>query len=325
MFKPSQETIAIVTVGLALAGLDITSGNSIRSEMQAMRAEARVDREAWQAEARALRAEAGADREALGRLTGIVEEKGVPGPSWTIGRKFRDCAECPEMVVAPPGSYMMGSSELEEGRHDNEGPAHRVTIGNLFAVGVYEVTFQEWDACVSDGGCGGYRPDDKGRGRGRHPVVKVRWEDAQAYVRWLSGKTGYKYRLLSESEWEYVARAGTAERYHFGSRVPPPQANYRAWGYGKPVPVGSYAANAFGLHDMHGNVSEWVEDCWNGNYHGAPVDGSAWETGDCDWRVLRGGVGFDEPRRRRSAHRDRSDSRGWSLYVGFRVARMPTP
>ena len=129
---------------------------------------------------------------------------------------FRDCPECPEMVVLPGGSYMMGSPGDEAGRGGDEGPRHRVTIPRPIAVGKYEVTFAEWDVCVAAGGCGGYRPGDRGWGRGRRPVVNVSWEDVKSYVEWLSGKTGKRYRLLSESEWEYAARAGTAGPFHFG-------------------------------------------------------------------------------------------------------------
>ena len=135
------------------------------------------------------------------------------------GDVFSDCVVCPELVVVSSGSYMMGGPSGEASRNDDEGPVHRVRIAESFAVGVYEVMFGEWDACVSDGGCGGRRPDDEGLGRGRRPVIDVSWRDAQSYVRWLSRKTGEKYRLLSESEWEYAARAGTTTPFHFGSTI----------------------------------------------------------------------------------------------------------
>ena len=208
------------------------------------------------------------------------------------GRVFRDCPECPELVVVPSGSFMMGSPSSESGRDGDEGPVHRVTIGYPFAVGVYEVTFGEWDACVSGGGCGGHRPDDEGWGRGRRSVINVSWDDAQGYVEWLSRKTGEEYRLLSESEWEYVARAGTSTRYWWGEGIGRNRANCGSDcgdSYRYTAPVGSFSANPFGLHDVHGNVWEWVEDCRNGSYAGAPSDGTAWESGNCSRRVLRGG------------------------------------
>ena len=240
----------------------------------------------------------------------------------------------PEMVVVPAGSFEMGSPPGEKGRYGDESPQHRVTVPEPFAVGVYEVTFAEWDACVADGGCGEHRPDDRGWGRGNRPVINVGWDDAQGYVSWLSERTGKAYRLLSEAEWEYAARAGTTGPFHFGETISTDQANYHGKFYGsgregvyreKTVPVGSFPANAFGLHDVHGNVFEWVEDCYNGSYEGAPADGSAWTRGDCSYRVLRGGSWFNQPTFLRSALRDRDGSglRGSSL--GFRVARTLTP
>ena len=251
-------------------------------------------------------------------------------PRWAgmVGKTFQDCPACPEMVVVPAGSFMMGSPRSEEGRDDDEGPVHRVTIPAPFAVGVYEVTFEEWDACVRGGGCGGYRPDDEGWGRGRRPAINVSWEDAQAYVDWLSRKTGESYRLLSGSEWEYAARAGTTTRHHWGDDIGRNRANCYddycgdSWAY--TAPVGSFGANDFGLHDVHGNVWEWVEDCWNGNYLGAPSDGSAWLSGDCSRRVLRGGSWDDVPWHIRAANRIRNDTGIRYYFFGFRVARTLT-
>ena len=254
------------------------------------------------------------------------------------GRVFRDCPECPELVVVPAGSFTMGSPSSEEGREDVEGPQHRVTIPEPFAVGKYEVTFAEWDACVAAGGCNGHRSDDKSWGRGRRPVINVSWEDAKAYVAWLSRKTGEDYRLLSEAEWEYAARAGTTGPFHFGSTISTDRANYHGgfnftYGSGregvyrkKTIPVGSFPANGFGLHDVHGNVYEWVEDCWHDSYAGAPRDGRAWVTGgDCVRRVLRGGDWDDLPWSLRSAHRFRSPSGSRYVNRGFRIARTLTP
>ena len=252
------------------------------------------------------------------------------------GRVFRDCETCPEMIVVPAGSFMMGSPSSEEGRGGDEGPVHRVTIPAAFAVGKYEVTFSEWEACVAGGGCDGYLPDGLHWGRGQRPVIDVSWKDARSYVGWLSRKTGKQYRLLSEAEWEYSARAGTTGPFHFGSTISTDQANYDGHGtYGsgregvdrqKTVPVGSFPANGFGLHDMNGNVGEWVEDCWHDSYSGAPSDGSAWTTGgECDWRVERGGSWNFEPWHLRSAYRVRYSTWYRYYYIGFRVSRTLTP
>ena len=245
--------------------------------------------------------------------------------------------ECPlpEMVVVPAGRFMMGDPDQGKTRGLLAHPVHRVDIRS-FAVGVYEVTFEEWDACVSDGGCGGYRPRDSGLGRGRQPVDRVSWNDAKAYVEWLSGKTGHEYRLLSESEWEYVARAGTTTRYWWGDEVGRNRANCsntQLPGCGdtyetSTAPVGSFSANAFGLYDVHGNVWEWVEDCGGGtrNYEGAPTDGSAWLSGDCGRiRVVRGGGAASPADFIASAWR--SDGRAGirTQLIGFRVARTLTP
>lgn len=247
------------------------------------------------------------------------------------GTTFKDCDDCPEMVVVPTGSFMMGSSASEPGRSKIESPRHRVTIPAPFAVGRFEVTFAEWDACMADGGCAGYQPSDNGWGRGRRPVINVSWDDAKTYEAWLSRKTGETYRLLSEAEWEYVARAGTETPFHTGDRISTDHANfdgnYTYNGSSKglyrkqTVPVGSFAANRFGLHDVHGNVWEWVEDCWNGSYESAPSDGSAWTTSDCTVRVLRGGSWVNDPWILRSANRnwDGTDYRYDDF--GFRVAR----
>ncbi|MDE0330230.1 MAG: SUMF1/EgtB/PvdO family nonheme iron enzyme [Nitrospinae bacterium] len=254
---------------------------------------------------------------------------------WPAGEVFRECPECPEMVVIPAGTFMIGSPQDEKGRYLDEGPRHRVKIARPFAVGKYEVTFAEWDACVADSGCGGLRPSDNGWGRGRRPVMNLNWNDAKAYVEWLSKKTGEQYRLLSEAEWEYAVRAGTTTPFHFGRTISTSQANYNGnYTYGggatgvyrgKTVPVGSFPANAFGLHDVHGNVREWVEDCWNGNYRGAPSDGSAWTSGVCSSRVLRGGSWLNFPRNLRSANRSGNSAGRRNFSNGFRVARTLDP
>ena len=265
--------------------------------------------------------------------------------TYRVGDTFRDCATCPEMVVVPSGSFMMGSPADEPNREDNEGPQHRVTISKPFAVGKYGVTRGQFTAFVDatgyDAGNSCWIWDGsqwrEGSNNWRnpgftqsdtHPVVCVSWNDAKAYIDWLSKKTGQNYRLLSEAEWEYVARAGTTTPYHFGDIIFPSQANYGGNNSGT-VEVGSYPANAFGLHDVHGNVWEWVEDCWHDNYNGAPSDGSAW-INDChddgkDRRVLRGGSWNYVPWVLRSAVRGWGDARDRVNYGGFRIARTLTP
>jgi formylglycine-generating enzyme required for sulfatase activity len=250
-----------------------------------------------------------------------------PPPTFRPGDTFKDCDECPEMAVVPAGSFIMGSPESEEGRFSEEGPQRRVTIARPFAVGKFSVTFAAWNACVADGGCNGHRPSDQGWGRGTRPAITVSWHDAQAYAAWLSRKTGERYRLLSEAEWEYAARAGTTTRFSCGDGEGCLDAV--AWYFrnsgSRTQPVGQKAANNFGLHDMHGNVWEWTEDCWNDSYRGAPTDASAWTGGDCSSRVLRGGSWSADPGFLRSASRGGISSSYWSGKVGFRVARTITP
>ena len=242
---------------------------------------------------------------------------------------FRDCERCPMMVTVPAGTFVMGSPASEEGRDESAGPRRQVTIETPFAVGVYEVTFDEWEACRRGGGCPGYRPDDEGWGLGRRPVINVSWNDAQAYVSWLSAQTGQRYRLLSEAEWEYVARAGTETARYWGESESG-QCRYAngdedyvecSDGYEYTAPVGSFAPNAFGLYDVLGNVWEWTGDCWNDSYAGAPTTGSAWQSGDCSRRVLRGGSWLNFPRFLRSADRNRNTTDNRSNFAGFRVAR----
>ena len=258
----------------------------------------------------------------------VAKATGAQQRVWRPGYTFQDCSGCPQLVVVPSGSFMMGSSEEEEDSYDDESPLHEVRIRYQFAVGVYPVTFDEWDACVSGGGCGGYEPDDEGWGRGRRPVINVSWDDVKRYVGWLSWRTGKGYRLLNESEWEYVARAGTVTPYWWGDEIGWNQANCdgcgnRSWYNEKTSPVGSFSANKFGLYDVHGNVWEWVEDCQNGSYDGAPTDGSAWESKDCNCekRIVRGGSWNVEPRDLRSANRGRDLAGKRDSVSGFRVAR----
>ena len=251
------------------------------------------------------------------------------------GETFRDCDGCPEMVVIPAGSFTMGSPASEPGHDSEEEPQHQVDIARAFAAGKYEVTFDEWDACVREKGCS-YSPSDNGRGRGKRPVINVSHRDAKMYTAWLSRKSSRNYRLLTEAEWEYVARAGTTTAFSSGASITPQQANYATtFSYaGSPVatsprnavPVGSYAPNAFGLYDVHGNVWEWTEDCWHASYSGAPSDGSARTSGECSQRVTRGGSWDSVPQSLRSAFRGKSTasfriSEYGGHVVGFRVSR----
>ena len=219
----------------------------------------------------------------------------------------------------------MGCLSYSNDCNDDEKPVHNVRIPEHFALSKYEVTFAQWDACVVGGGCNGYRPSDEGWGRGSRPVINVSWEDVQTYVSWLSRSTGENYRLPSESEWEYAARAGSTTQYNWGNDIGRNQANCNGcgsqWDGDQTAPVGSFTANAFGLHDMHGNVWELVGDCWNINYVSAHTDGSAWMHGDCEKRVVRGGSWFDYPRHLRAAYRSRNSTGYRNFYFGFRVVR----
>jgi formylglycine-generating enzyme required for sulfatase activity len=260
-------------------------------------------------------------------------------PAPKPGDSFRDCDACPEMVVIPAGSFTMGSPNDEKGRSDDEGPQHKVTIARAFAVGKYEVTFDEWETCVAASACT-QKPKDRGWGRGKRPVINVSWNDAQEYIGWLSKKTGKDYRLLSEAEWEYAARAGT-KAARFSGDDPDQACRYSnvfdkrgktkldlPWkghncddGYAETSPVGSFKPNAFGPHDMIGNVWEWTQDCWNESYKGAPLDGRPWESGDCGRRVARGGSWDNVPDFARSASRGGFEPGDRGNNLGFRLAR----
>ncbi|GLR14047.1 hypothetical protein GCM10007907_28370 [Chitinimonas prasina] len=232
------------------------------------------------------------------------------------------------MVEIPAGQFTMGSPE-EEGeqfpgyRLRWEGPQHPISIRYKLAISKFNITFEEWQACTQAGGCNGYQPDDHGRKHGRLPVWNVSWDDAQSYLLWLSNKTGKSYRLLSEAEWEYAARAGTTTPYYTGERFLAEQGNFLgSIRPGKVTAVGLYPANPFGLHDMVGNVRQWTQDCLNRGYHGAPADGSPWLAGDCNSRIIRGGSWVDEPPLHRSARRIHEVVSTRSMTVGFRVARV---
>ena len=273
-----------------------------------------------------------------------------PAQAIKAGQIFKECRNCPEMVVVPAGSFMMGSPASEPERRDNE-RHHRISIPKAFAIGKTEVTWDQWEACVRDRWCDGpgveqaLRTNADGTpnkafvdwGRGSRPVVGLSWFDAQNFVGWLNWKTGADdaYRLPSDAEWEYAARAGTTTAYPWGARLDHNYGNFGGPGPGlggkvegrdiwddRTAPVASFPANAWGLHDMHGNVFEWVEDCFEADRAHAPADGSANKEGNCANRVFRDGTFLSNPYMQRSARRGApypATQRGRNN-LGFRVA-----
>ncbi|MBN8519487.1 MAG: SUMF1/EgtB/PvdO family nonheme iron enzyme [Candidatus Accumulibacter sp.] len=251
-------------------------------------------------------------------------------PGDTFRDRLRNGGEGPLMVVVPAGRFVMGSPANEPQRAGDEGPLHEVRIAQPFALGVYAVTFDDYDLYVA--ASGGRQPADNGWGRARRPVLDVSWHDALAYCRWLQEETGRAYRLPSEAEWEYACRAGTTTPFHCGHRLTTALANFdgnhtyngsaKGEYRGQTLPVGSFPANAFGLYDMHGNVWEWCADAWHDSYQGAPTDGSPWDNGKASGnvpRVLRGGSWLDDPGYCRAAWRCHLASDVRKDYLGFRV------
>lgn len=279
----------------------------------------------------------------------------LPGNVWRDAIPGLPESACPEMVTMPPGRFRMGAPVGEKGSKDDERPQHDVQIGYAFALGKYAVTVNEFAAFVAetsyDTGASAYVWNDlnewldtPGKGwrdpgfaqAGSHPVCCVNWRDAKAYVAWLNRKLGSEdraetYRLPSEAEWEYACRAGTETSFSFGTTISMTQANYGNFLHAsdskgewrqKTTPVGSFPANPFGLHDMHGNVREWCEDMWHANYVGAPSDGSVWiGGGGSSFPILRGGAWRSDPDSLRSAHRAHNESTLRSNGIGFRLAR----
>jgi formylglycine-generating enzyme required for sulfatase activity len=235
------------------------------------------------------------------------------------GLPIRDCPTCPELALVPAGTLTMGAVD----GFVFETPVHDVTISKAFFIGRREVTFDEWDACLSEGGCQ-YRPGDRGQGRGLRPATDLDWNDTKAFVAWLSRKTGKTYRLPSEAEWEYAARAGTKTAFYWGNAIEKDRANCagcNSRALNQTVPTGTFPPNALGLFDMAGNASEWVEDCWDDSYKTAPKDGSAWIKPDCRERVLRGGSFNNDQRFVRTAARFKYDFDVRYYTNGFRVVR----
>ena len=230
-------------------------------------------------------------------------------------------ANLPDMVVISAGTYRMG---CVSGRtcDEVERPVHEVQVPS-FSLSRHEVTFTQWDVCVEYGPC--EWSGDEGWGRGNRPVIYVSWHEAQDYVSWLSRVTGEPYRLPSEAEWEYAARAGTETAYYWGNRIGRGNANTQRYNVSGTTTVGAFSPNSFGLYDMVGNIREWVQDCWNATYNGAPSDGSAWEDGNCTSRVVRGGSWATAAEGSRIASRGRPLSNSENRFYGFRVAKTNEP
>jgi formylglycine-generating enzyme required for sulfatase activity len=280
----------------------------------------------YRSSGRTLPAECATQKADVTPATSPPQAATSPPPSKPVEAKtFRDCRDvCPEMVIIPAGTFQMGSPKLESGLAANRSPQHTVTIAKAFAVGKFTVTFSEWEACVAGGGCASNKsPHDFWLGRQRRPVIYVSWTDAREYVAWLSKKTGKPYRLLSEAEWEYAARAGSTTMYPWGDEVGTGNANCKICGskFESNAPVGSFRPNAFGLYDMQGNVMQWVEDNFHGNYEKAPIDGSVWEGGTGALRVVRGSYFHASLEQLRSDYRGTFNPDYKSTSLGFRVAR----
>ncbi len=268
------------------------------------------------------------------------------------GEAFSDCRNCPEMVVLPAGRFLMGSPDSEEGHRPNERQM-QITFSRSFAISRTSVTWDQWEACVRDRWCDGIavetalragmdgapNPDFVDFGRGTRPVVGVSWYDAQHFVGWLNHKAGVDdlYQLPSEAQWEYAARAGTTTAFPWGDTLDHDFGNFGSAGpgigghaegrdiwVGETAPVASFPPNAFGLHDMHGNIFEWVADCYEEDRANTPVDGSANTSGNCANRVFRNGTFLSNPYMQRSARRGApyENTRRGLNYIGFRVVRV---
>jgi formylglycine-generating enzyme required for sulfatase activity len=288
----------------------------------------------------------------LGCAVLLAPESFAAGKKAKVGDRIKECRNCPELVVLSAGTFMMGSPESEPERDPDE-PQHRVSIAKNFAIGTTTVTWNQWEACARDNWCEidaidvslRTNPDGtriakyKDYGRGNRPAVGMSWYDAQRFVGWLNWKTGNDdaYRLPSEAEWEYAARAGTTTPYPWGDTIDYNRGNFGLRGHGvrgpyaegkdkwgdETAPVASFAPNAWGLYDMHGNVFEWAQDCYEADMAHSPADGTASTEGDCSVRVFRTGTFTSNPYMHRSARRGApyaANSRGHN-YLGFRVAK----
>ncbi|NEX62790.1 SUMF1/EgtB/PvdO family nonheme iron enzyme [Noviherbaspirillum galbum] len=241
-----------------------------------------------------------------------------PAPRRNASAEIKDCPTCPDLISLPAGSFTMGSNTGDP----TEKPEHRVTLASGFAIGKYEVTLEQWNACVDTGGCTKVNIDASKK---NVPVRDVSWDDAQQYVKWLTKITGKSYRLPTEAEWEYAARGGTSTRFWWGEQMRKGTANCKdcgpPWQQDAPAPVGSFAPNPFGLHDVNGSVWEWVSDCWHTSFKGAPADGKSWEDPACRVRVIRGGSWREDASYMPSSTRFKYDANVRHTQNGFRVVR----
>jgi formylglycine-generating enzyme required for sulfatase activity len=349
----------------AKARADAEAKKAAAKEAKALAA--KIEAEARRiAAAEKKQAEAAAQAEERAKAQAAASVKEAPRAAPRPGTVFQDCADCPRMVVIPAGEFTMGSPAAEAGRAMDEGPQRQVAFAQPFAMGRSEVTVAEFRRFADEAGyrteaeraqgCSGFiyadpaagpdpKPVTSWRSPGlaqaeSHPVLCVSWNDARAYAQWLSRKTGKRYRLPSEAEWEYAARAGSVSARYWGEDPAQAcrfanvadQSRFQTWGFGQKhectdghyftAPAGGYAPNRFGLHDVLGNAWEWTEDCWNGSYAGAPADGAAWTSGDCAQRVLRGGSWSTVPRFARSATRYRNTADHRDNLTGFRLVRV---
>lgn len=316
------------SLGLAkiVAGLTGLAADDIYRRAERARRQAQWQRRRNYAAVALLLAASGSAAATYGRWIVHADSLVYKAANWSLdtarpGLEFQDCSSCPAMVVLPKGRYVMGSPDDESDRESDEGPQHPVVIPRPIAVSKYPITFDQWDTCFVAAGCT-EKAGDEGWGRGMRPVINISWSDARQYVLWLSSVTGRHYRLLSEAEWEYAARSGTTTRFWWGDEIGTGNAACREcgsqWDFHQTAPVGSFKPNSFGLYDVHGNVFQWVEDCYHRSYAGAPTDGSAWltECADNERRMVRGGSWDGVRWVVRSAYRFRN-----APTLGFRIAR----
>ena len=351
----------------ARAGKDAKKAAADKAKALALRSEEEVRRKAKLAAKQQAEAMAQAEERARTEAARIVKE--APRTVQRPGTVFQDCPDCPRMVVVPAGEFTMGSPASEAGRGVDEGPQRQVSIAQAFALGRSEVTIAEYRRFADESGykteaerdtraqgCSGFiyadpaaqnpapQPVTSWRSPGlaqadSHPVLCVSWNDARAYAQWLSKRTGKRYRLPTESEWEYAARAGSVTARYWGDDPVQAcrfanvadQSRFQTWGFGQKhectdghyftAPAGGYSPNRFGLYDMLGNVWEWTEDCWNSSYAVAPAVATAWLSGDCAQRVSRGGSWSTVPRYARSAARNKNPADHRDNLTGFRLAR----